>query len=126
MEFGERLKEIRTGLNISQVELSEKTGLTLRTIQRIENSDVKPSLHSIKVISEALEITSFELTNTPESKPYEFNLTLKITDMNQFLTDLKILVKTHWKTILLIVLVIYLFTNYTEIKSGIMDGWNGK
>jgi transcriptional regulator with XRE-family HTH domain len=108
------------------VELSEKTGLTLRTIQRIENSDVKPSLHSIKVISEALEITSFELTNTPESKPYEFNLTLKITDMNQFLTDLKILVKTHWKTILLIVLVIYLFTNYTEIKSGIMDGWNGK
>jgi transcriptional regulator with XRE-family HTH domain len=108
------------------VELSEKTGLTLRTIQRIENSDVKPSLHSIKVISEALEITSFELTNTPESKPYEFNLTLKITDMNQFLTDLKILVKTHWKTILLIVLVIYLFTNYTEIKFGIMDGWNGK
>jgi transcriptional regulator with XRE-family HTH domain len=126
MEFGERLKEIRTGLNISQVELSEKTGLTLRTIQRIENSDVKPSLHSIKVISEALEITSSELTNTPESKPYEFNITLKITDMNQFLTDLKILVKTHWKTILLIVLVIYLFTNYTEIKFGIMDGWNGK
>jgi transcriptional regulator with XRE-family HTH domain len=126
MEFGERLKEIRTGLNISQVELSEKTGLTLRTIQRIENSEVKPSLHSIKVISEALEITSTELTNTPESKPYEFNVSFKITDMNQFLTDLKILVKTHWKTILLIVLVIYLFTNYTEIKSGIMDGWNGK
>jgi transcriptional regulator with XRE-family HTH domain len=126
MEFGERLKEIRTGLNISQVELSEKTGLTLRTIQRIENSEVKPSLHSIKVISEALEMTSTELTNTPESKPYEFNVSFKITDMNQFLTDLKILVKTHWKTILLIVLVIYLFTNYTEIKSGIMDGWNGK
>jgi transcriptional regulator with XRE-family HTH domain len=126
MEFGERLKEIRTGLNISQVELSEKTGLTLRTIQRIENSEVKPSLHSIKVISEALEIASTELTNTPESKPYEFNVSFKITDMNQFLTDLKILVKTHWKTILLIVLVIYLFTNYTEIKSGIMDGWNGK
>ena len=126
MEFGERLKEIRTGLNISQVELSEKTGLTLRTIQRIENGEVKPSLHSIKVISEALEITSTELTNTPESKPYEFNVSFKITDMNQFLTDLKILVKTHWKTILLIVLVIYLFTNYTEIKSGIMDGWNGK
>ncbi len=126
MEFGERLKEIRTGLNISQVELSEKTGLTLRTIQRIENSEVKPSLHSIKVISEALEIASTELTNTSESKPYEFNVSFKITDMNQFLTDLKILVKTHWKTILLIVLVIYLFTNYTEIKSGIMDGWNGK
>jgi transcriptional regulator with XRE-family HTH domain len=126
MEFGERLKEIRTGLNFSQLELSEKTGLTLRTIQRIENNEVKASLHSIKVISEALEIASSELINTPETKPYEFNLTFKITDMNQFLNDLKTLVKTHWKTIFIIVLVIYLFTSYADIKSGIMDGWSGK
>jgi transcriptional regulator with XRE-family HTH domain len=35
MEFGLRLKEIRISLNISQKELSEKTGLTIRTIQRI-------------------------------------------------------------------------------------------
>lgn len=39
MKFGDRLKELRTGLNYSQSELSEKTGLTLRTIQRIENND---------------------------------------------------------------------------------------
>jgi transcriptional regulator with XRE-family HTH domain len=126
MEFGERLKEIRTGLNYSQAELSEKTGLTLRTIQRIENNEVKPSLHSIKVISEALEIASSEFINKSEAKPYEFNLNLKITDMNQFLTDLKALVKTHWKIIIIIVLVIYVVTNYTDIKAGIMDGWSGK
>jgi transcriptional regulator with XRE-family HTH domain len=126
MEFGTRLKEIRTCLNISQKELSEKTRLTLRTIQRIENNEVKPSLHSIKVISEALEIESSELIEKSDIKPYEFNLTLKITDMNQFLNDLKTLVKTHWKTILIIVLVIYLFTSYTDIKTGIMDAWSGK
>nr|WP_315180547.1 helix-turn-helix transcriptional regulator [uncultured Flavobacterium sp.] len=126
MEFGTRLKEIRTCLNISQKELSEQTGLTLRTIQRIENNEVKPSLHSIKVISEALEIESSELIEKSDIKPYEFNLTLKITDMNQFLNDLKTLVKTHWKTIFIIVLVIYLFTSYTDIKAGIMDAWNGK
>jgi transcriptional regulator with XRE-family HTH domain len=126
MEFGTRLKEIRTCLNISQKELSEQTGLTLRTIQRIENNEVKPSLHSIKVISEALEIESSELIEKSDIKPYEFNLTLKITDMNQFLNDLKTLVKTHWKTILIIVLVIYLFSSYTDIKSGIMDAWSGK
>jgi transcriptional regulator with XRE-family HTH domain len=126
MEFGTRLKEIRTCLNISQKELSEKTRLTLRTIQRIENNEVKPSLHSIKVISEALEIESSELIEKSDIKPYEFNLTLKITDMNQFLNDLKTLVKTHWKTIFIIVLVIYLFTSYTDIKSGIMDAWSGK
>jgi len=126
MEFGERLKELRTGLNISQKELSEKTGLTLRTIQRIENNEVKPSLYSVKAISDALELASSELLNTSETKPYEFNVNLKITDMNQFLNDLKALVKTHWKTIFIIILVIYLFTSYTDIKSGIMDAWSGK
>jgi transcriptional regulator with XRE-family HTH domain len=126
MEFGERLKELRTGLNISQKELSEKTGLTLRTIQRIENNEVKPSLYSVKAISDALELASSELLNTSETKPYEFNVNLKITDMNQFLNDLKALVKTHWKTIFLIILVIYLFTSYADIKAGIMDAWSGK
>jgi transcriptional regulator with XRE-family HTH domain len=126
MKFGDRLKELRTGLNYSQSELSEKTGLTLRTIQRIENNEVKPSLHSIKVISDALDVASSEFVNTTNTNPYELNFTFKITDMNQFLNDLKILVKTHWKTIFIIVLAIYLFTSYTDIKSGIMDAWSGK
>jgi transcriptional regulator with XRE-family HTH domain len=126
MEFGARLKEIRTSLNISQKELSEQTGLTLRTIQRIENNQVNPSLYSLKVIGEVLKTDLSEFVKTSESKPYEFNLTLKITDMNQFLHDLNVLVKTHWKTIFLIVLVIWFITSYDDIKSGIMDGWNGK
>ncbi len=126
MEFGARLKEIRTSLNYSQKELSEQTGLTLRTIQRIENNEVKPSLYSLKVIGEVLKTDLSEFVKTAKTKPYEFNLTLKITDMNQFLNDLKTLVITHWKTIFLIVLVVYLFTSYTEIKLGIMDAWSGK
>ncbi len=126
MEFGARLKEIRTSLNCSQKELSEQTGLTLRTIQRIENNEVKPSLYSLKVIGEVLKTDLSDFVKTSEAKPYEFNLNLKITDMNQFLNDLKALVKTHWKTIFIIVLVIYLFTSYTDIKSGIMDAWSGR
>ena len=126
MEFGPRLKEMRTGLNISQKELSEKTGLTQRTIQRIENNEVKPSLYSLKVIGEALNTDLSDFVKTSEAKPYEFNLTLKITDMNQFLNDLKALVKNNWKIILLIVLVIFFISNYEEIKEGIIDGWKGK
>ena len=126
MEFGERLKELRTSLNCSQKELAEKTGLTLRTIQRIENNEVKPSLYSLKVIGEALKTDFSEFAKQSDTKPYEFNLTLKITDMNQFLNDLKVLVKTHWKTIFIIIVVIYLFTSYTDIKAGIMDAWSGK
>jgi transcriptional regulator with XRE-family HTH domain len=126
MEFGARLKEIRTSLNFSQKELSEQTGLNLRTIQRIENNEVKPSLYSLKVIGEALNTDLSDFVKTSEAKPYEFNLNLKITDMNQFLNDLKTLVINHSKTIFIIVLVIYLFTSYTDIKAGIMDAWGGK
>lgn len=126
MEFGARLKEIRTSLNISQKELSEQTGLTLRTIQRIENKEVKPSLYSLKVIGEVLKTDLSEFVKPSNTKPYEFNLTLKITDMNQFLNDLKALIINHSKTIFIIFLVVYLFTSYADIKSGIMDAWNGK
>ena len=126
MEIAERLKDLRTALNYSQKELSEQTGLTLRTIQRIENNEVKPSLYSLKVIGEALKTDVSDFVKKSDTKPYEFNLTLKITDMNQFLNDLKTLVKNHWKTIFIIILVVYLFTSYTDIKAGIMDAWSGK
>ncbi len=126
MGLGTRLKEIRTSLNISQKELSEQTGLTPRTIQRIENNEVKPSLHSLKVIGDILKTDLTEFVNKSETKPYEFNLTIKITDMNQFINDLKTLIKNNWKIILLIVLVTLFISNYNEIKSGILDGWNSK
>jgi transcriptional regulator with XRE-family HTH domain len=125
MEIGERLEELRIGLNYSQKELSEQTGLTLRTIQRIENNEVKPSLYSLKVIGEALKTDLSEFVKKSDTKPYEFNLTLKITDMNQFFNDLTVLVKTHWKKIFLIVLIIWLIASYDDIKAGIIEGWKG-
>ena len=126
MEFGARVKELRTGMSLSQKELSEKTGLTLRTIQRIENNEVKPSLYSLKVVGEALSADLTEFVPKPETKPYEFSLTIKITDMNQLINDLKTLIRNNWKIILLIILIIFFISNYDEIKSGIVDGWNGK
>ena len=126
MDFGARVKEIRTSFNYSQKQLSEQTGLTLRTIQRIENNEVKPSLHSLKVIGEALKTDLSEYSIVAGTKPYEFNFTIKITDMNQFINDLKTLVKNNWKVILWIILVTVLISNYDQIKAGIIDGWNSK
>lgn len=110
-------------MNYSQMELSEKTGLTVRTIQRIENNSVKPSLHSIKVINAALGTDLKEARNITDEKPYIFQLTIKIKDMNQFITDLRNLITNHWKFILIIILLIFLVTNYSDIKKGIVDGW---
>lgn len=126
MKFGDRLKEQRTSLNYSQKELAELTGLTLRTIQRIESNEVNPSLHSIKVIEKALNTDFSKIALPSETKPYEFNLTIKINDMNQLINDLKTLFKNNWKIILLIVLVLFFISNYDEIKLGITEGWNQK
>ena len=126
MELGTRIKEIRIRLTISQKELSEQSGLTIRTIQRIENNEVKPSLHSLKVIGGVLKTDLSEFVNTSKTKPYEFNLTFKINDMNQLINDLKTLFKNNWKIILLIVLVLFFISNYEEIKLGITEGWNQK
>jgi transcriptional regulator with XRE-family HTH domain len=126
MEFGEKLKTIRTSSNLSQKELSEQTGLTLRTIQRIENNEVKPSLYSLKVIGEALNTDLSDFVKKSDAKPYEFSLTIKITDMNQLITDLKILIKNNWKIILWILLLIFFISNYNEIKTGFIEGWNRK
>ena len=54
------------------------------------------------------------------------DLNFNITDMNQLINDLKVLIQNNWKIILGIVLVIFFISNYTDIKSGIIDGWNSK
>ena len=45
--------------------------------------------------------------------------------MNQFYNDLKKLIKKHWETIILIIfiLLILIESNYSDIKSGILDAW---
>lgn len=120
------IKEFRIKKGLTQQQLADDSGIALRTIQRIENGEVKPSLFSIKAISRVLEADLSSLITPSASKPYEFNFNIKITDMNQFITDLKTLVKNHWKVILLVALIIWLATSYTDIKAGIVDGWNGK
>ncbi len=112
-------------MNYSQKELAEKTGLTLRTIQRIEKNQVNPSIYSLKKISEVLSMDVSKYKSNLQNQTAEFNFSFKITDMNEFLNDLKSLILKHKKIILLIALVIYVLANYTEVKSGLLDGWNG-
>lgn len=56
MNFGEQLKEIRTTKGLTQIELSEKSGVALRTVQRMERNEGKPSLYSMNAIGEVLGV----------------------------------------------------------------------
>ena len=126
MHPGGKIKEERLRRGLTQSELSWLTGITIRSIQRIENNEVNPSLHSLKTIGEALQTDLLEGGYVPETGAPEPQRTIKTMDMNQFMEDLKALFKKHWKFMLGIALLVWLATNYTDIKQGIADAWGGK
>jgi transcriptional regulator with XRE-family HTH domain len=55
MDLGEKIKGARSAKGMTQKELADKTGLSERTIQRIENHEVEPSGYSLSKISDVLE-----------------------------------------------------------------------
>ncbi|MEB8346808.1 serine hydrolase [Flavobacteriaceae bacterium KMM 6898] len=59
--LAERLKYYRKSQGFSQEELSNKTNVTVRTIQRIEKAEVNPHLNTIKLLAVALNILVSEL-----------------------------------------------------------------
>jgi len=56
MYLGIVIREVRKQKGLTQTELSDRTGISVRTIQRIEKDAVEPSIYSLKVISEVLEV----------------------------------------------------------------------
>ena len=62
MKLSTEIKELRKKEGLTQQDLSEKSGLSIRTIQRIENNEVNPSVYSLRKIGEVLN-RDFELKN---------------------------------------------------------------
>ena len=61
---GTLIKEVRRNQGLTQKELAQTTKLSERTIQRIENEEVVPSLHSLKCLSKALNTNFIKSTKT--------------------------------------------------------------
>ena len=56
METGKRIKELRIKKGMTQEELAEKTEVSTRTIQRIENGEVDPRAYTLQMIAKALDV----------------------------------------------------------------------
>lgn len=56
MKTGLIIKELRIKKGLTQEELAEKTELSARTIQRIENGEVDPRAYSLQMIAKALDV----------------------------------------------------------------------
>jgi uncharacterized Tic20 family protein len=60
-ELSKRVKELRSRKGLSQEQLAEISGLSLRTIQRIENGETEPRGETLKRLMNALEVTPEDL-----------------------------------------------------------------
>ncbi|MHA8108693.1 2TM domain-containing protein [Aquirufa sp. A-Brett2-W8] len=83
MNFGEQLKEIRSSKGLTQIELSEKSGIALRTVQRMERNEGKPSLYSMNAIGDALGV-NLTLLYAPDDETEKRNI-MESTDQQMWL-----------------------------------------
>jgi transcriptional regulator with XRE-family HTH domain len=83
MNFGEQLKEIRSSKGLTQIELSEKSGIALRTVQRMERNEGKPSLYSMNAIGDALGV-NLTLLYAPDDETEKRNI-MESTDQQLWL-----------------------------------------
>ena len=70
MKIGRLIKELRIKNGMTQEDLAEKTELSSRTIQRIENGEVDPRAYTLQMIANALDV-DYELfveTDSDEEK----------------------------------------------------------
>lgn len=99
-DFGEEMKRYRTEKNISQEELSNLTGISVKTIGRMENNSYRPNLEKVIAVCIAMHLYPFQtyhlielagirLNNTRKEKAYKFIIdtgyTYTVHECNNFL-----------------------------------------
>ena len=69
METGKLIKELRIKKGMTQEELADKTEVSSRTIQRIENGEVDPRAYTLQMIAKALEVDyNLFITTEPDEE----------------------------------------------------------
>lgn len=79
-DMSSRLKKHRRLRNLSQEELAELSGLSIRTIQRLERSESVGSAYTLRTLAAALQLSPDELTGqTPQhTAPHDTTLNYRI------------------------------------------------
>lgn len=67
MELSQHLKRIRIDKGLSQEELSERSSLSLRTIQRLENGESSPRDDTLNLLTKALDMPKDYFTETKDT-----------------------------------------------------------
>jgi len=67
MTFGEKLLNARTAINLSQIELGEKVGVSARTLYSYEQGGKYPRRSTLDRLAETLNVTAAYLMNEEET-----------------------------------------------------------
>ncbi len=65
--FGRNLKRIRTARGVTQEKLAEKTGLSQQHISIMEQGRGNPTIVSVALLAEALEVSHVDLMQPDEA-----------------------------------------------------------
>lgn len=82
MELAQKIKTLRNRKGFSQEELSEKTGLSLRTIQRIENGETEPRGDSLKRLALVFDVPVDEIVDWTVQEDKGFLLSLNLSALS--------------------------------------------
>lgn len=83
MTFGEKVREARLALNLSQAELAERTGISERSLYTYEQLGTLPRSGNIRKLAEALNVSVSYLLDEEETDR------TKGMEEEQFLTDVR-------------------------------------
>ena len=90
-KISQAVKDLRKREGLSQEKLAEKSGLSLRTIQRVENEDTEPTGDTLMRIAATFNVTPDELINWDNNKD-TLRRTVKIKEGYLHILDKKLVV----------------------------------
>lgn len=81
MTFGQKLRELRKAMNLSQRDLAERVGLDFTYLSKIENDKMKPpSADAIEKLAKELDVDTDELLALAGKVPQDLGETLKTSE----------------------------------------------
>ena len=86
-ELGDRVREIRKRLGMSQAQLAEKADMANNTVSRIEGSQINISAESLFKLADALAVTPNDLSPSRFSAADSATALAPIHDMYSKLTE---------------------------------------
>lgn len=117
--IGKRIKTVRKLYKISQVDFSNRIGISQATLSELEQDKYKPSVDAIQTISKQFGVNvewilfgentcpewAFELTRVSEKEAELLSYfgKLKENDQNEIIEFIKLKINRYWSSLLLII-----------------------